>query len=45
MFHTTQSIYEVKLAMEAFSFLFLYDTIPDQLLPSHLLSQLEAITP
>lgn len=49
MFHTTphhsQHLREVKLAIEAFSFLFLYDTSLDLLLPFHLLSQLEAITP
>lgn len=43
--HHSQDLHEVKLAIEVFSFLFLYDTNLDQLLPSHLLSQLEAITP
>lgn len=43
--HQSEHLHEVKLAIEAFRFLFLYDTSLDHLLPSHLLSQVEAITP
>lgn len=43
--HHSEYLREVKVAIEAFSFLFLYDTSLDHLLPSHLLYQLEAITP
>lgn len=40
----SEHLHEVKTGTEAFSFLFLYDTSLDDLLPSHL-SQIEAITP
>lgn len=38
-YHSEQ-LHEVRRAIETFSFLFLYDTSPDHLLPSHLLSVL-----
>ena len=42
--HHSEHLSKVKLSMEAFSFVFSYDTSPGHLLPSYLLSQLEAIT-